>query len=126
MGNKILNIIWRQSNDNQNNTLVPIANLTPTPYLIIKPNNEYFFLTSTSLQNCDYDVQILLSNINDSSGHSFYLCHSSQYYTNDINPFGCKLTNSDKILGNVLLRKYKDQEEKIFQTNDIKLFESLY
>lgn len=105
------------------NKLVLVANLTPTPYLIIKPNCEYFFMPITSLENTDYSKVIKSFYIEDN--HQFDLCYSSQHYTNEVNILGCKISGLNDIKGNILIRKYKDNQEITITSSDIDHLQSL-
>lgn len=88
--------------------LKAIADLTPTPYLIINPKGEYWYHTISDLDNIDYSVCI--KNIGLTEGNIYFdLQYCSDQTIGDDNMIGTKLVQeyiSKNIKNNILIKKY--------------------
>jgi hypothetical protein len=82
--------------------LTPIANLSPTPYLVIAPNGDYWYHTITQLENVDYSLTF--ENIGPSNEDFIYL---NLHYSSST-----KDTDGDNIIGSILSQTHTSQTIK--------------
>lgn len=99
----------------QKTKLKPIANLTPTSYLVIDPIGHYWYHTLPQLNDLDYSIKIdCIGNLDSDIFYS--LCYCSDQTIGDNNLFGTSLAQEyipTYIKGNILLIKYTKSDNKI-------------